>query len=224
MNSVSCERIFSKMGIIVTKRRTSLCASKAGLICYVGINSHFAPGSTTRQDKIEARKQVLAAMQKEALVISVPSSLSVTETRTPPVPPPSIEDQAGPSSATSSHKSATPSSFDVPEMTRNNPNGVGITYYRPRASNRGRAVAVGNQRSASAASSRVQRSSPSPEPTEDDEFAISDTDSDSRNSERPVRSKRRPSSRPRGSSAPRPASSPASRPAPRPRGRPRKRV
>ena len=218
MNSVPCERIFSKMGIIVTKRRSSLCSSKAGLICYVGINSHFAPGSTTRQDKIEARKKDIAAMQKEALVISVSSSQLMTVTRTPP---PSIEEPAGPSNATSIHHYATPSSFDVPAPTRNNPNGVGITFYRPRASNRGKAVAVGRQRATTAASSRDQRSFPTPESTEEDEFVLSD--SDSRDSERPVRSKRRRSNRAKGSSASR-GSRPASRPGSRPRGRPRKRV
>jgi hypothetical protein len=32
MNSVPCERIFSKMGLVVTDRRTNLTAEKASLV------------------------------------------------------------------------------------------------------------------------------------------------------------------------------------------------
>lgn len=38
VNSVPCERIFSKMGLIITDRRQRLCHRKAGLLGFIAQN------------------------------------------------------------------------------------------------------------------------------------------------------------------------------------------
>ncbi len=47
MNSVSCERIFSKMGLIVNDRRTSLSADKASMVCCIAQNLSLFPNKST---------------------------------------------------------------------------------------------------------------------------------------------------------------------------------
>ena len=47
MNSVSCERIFSKMGVIVNDRRSCLSAQKVGMLCYIAQNLSLFPKNTT---------------------------------------------------------------------------------------------------------------------------------------------------------------------------------
>ena len=47
MNSVSCERIFSKMGVIVNDRRSCLSAQKAGMLCCIAQNLSLFPKNTT---------------------------------------------------------------------------------------------------------------------------------------------------------------------------------
>lgn len=47
MSSVSCERIFSKMGLIINDRRTCLSADKAGMICCIAQNLSLFPNKST---------------------------------------------------------------------------------------------------------------------------------------------------------------------------------
>ena len=87
MNSVPCERIFSKMGYVVTKAHSSLITSKAGLVGFVNANDHFASNSITRQKKKKARLLNLSAMRKKLIVCAKPVPVAANP------PSPSGEDQ-----------------------------------------------------------------------------------------------------------------------------------
>ena len=85
MNSVSCERMFSKMKLVLGDHRLRMHSTKAGMVAFIAANKVFYP----HQDQPAAKKRLATNMIKAGgkVVITTQTSSSTLPTHSPTATP-----------------------------------------------------------------------------------------------------------------------------------------